>query len=238
MYKSCYNKYMRRPGFLGETSYWFGNVVSPTYFRHRFFGQTSCIICKDGMCTNICSKDEQLKRIRKEHKKLRVRAKKTKMFTVTEATKIRNFAMRKGETKGHRLSRLDKAGFYVPGAKMSIDYANLVNFGTIDRMKIAEFKRKKRVWMNKENIRRYGTANISKIVEIEKKRKKQKEAMWKRIYGTKDPYEIFDISKKKREKICKADKECMSIRDEEDKLALKPAPTFKGFGSILGFFFR
>jgi hypothetical protein len=169
-------------------------------------------VCKDGKCTNICTKEQQLKKIKSKHKKLRAKAAKTARFEVTDSTDVEKFAMKPGESRNARLARLEKEGIYVSGAVMSIDYGNLVNFGTMDRMKVAEIKRARRAKQSQINVQRYGTRDIKKIVEIEKTRKGGKEEMWKRMYGTKDPDKIHRLPASVRKRKCDADPECVRRR--------------------------
>ena len=165
---------MRRPGCLGGTSYWFGVAAAPTFPRSRF-GANPCVVCKDGRCKNICTKEQQMKRIRQKQKKIRAKAAKTEKFVVTKNTNKKAFALRPGEHQTDRLQRLEKEGLYVSGALMSLDYANLVRFGTTDKMKVAEIKRERRAIQRAKNIERYGTADTKKIVEIEKRGGPKKE---------------------------------------------------------------
>lgn len=205
---------MRRPGFLGETDYWFGNIVAPTYPRRNHFGENPCIVCKNGSCTNICTKEQQLQRIKQKHKKLRTVAAKTQRFEITSSTNIAAFALRSGENRNARLQRLAKEGLYVPGAVMSTDYANLVNYGTTDKLKIEQMKQALSTRLKVAQAKRYKTTDMKKIVEIEKQKTKQKEDMWQRVYGTKDPDKIYRLPESVRKRKCDADEECVRIRQE------------------------
>ena len=205
---------MRRPGFLGETHYWFGNAAGPNY---RFFGNNPCVVCKDNRCTNICTKAEQKQAVKKRHAGIRAAAKGVAKMNIAKGAAISpEFAMRPGESRNQRLARLQRAKLYTPGAKMTHDYSNLVNWGTTDRSKIAQMKRSRKQRVEKQNIKRYKTTDIKQIVEIEKQRQKEKEAMWRRVYGTANTDKIYAIPAQTRRALCDADKECVRIRNRAD----------------------
>jgi len=207
---------MRRPGFLGETYFWFGNTTYPAYPRHRFgdFAANPCVVCEGKVCKNICTKAEQKSKIKARHAKIRKKAAKTKMFTMAKgAPTSPEFRMRKGESRSQRLRRLERAKLYVSGAKMSIDYGNLVNWGTTDKLKIRQMKRTQRSKIDKQNLKKYGTSDVKRIVAIEKERTAQRNAMWLRVYGTKDSDAVYAIPQAKRKALCDADAECVKIRN-------------------------
>jgi hypothetical protein len=209
---------MRRPGFLGETHFWFGNARYPAYPRKfggfNGFGANPCVVCEGKVCRNICTKAEQMKKIKTKHAKVRARAARTKMFTLTKGAPFSpEFAMRKGESRSQRLKRLERAKLYVSGAKMSVDYGNLVNWGTTDKLKIQRMKREQKRKVDKKNVERYGTSDMRAIVALEEERTKQRDAMWLRIYGTKDSDKVYAIPQRKRKALCDADAECVEIRE-------------------------
>jgi len=117
---------MRRPGFLNGTTYWFGDA---------------CWICENGgRCKNICTTKVQKKKLKKRFKAQRVIAKKTRIKRVLPRVDVTRFYLEEGESQFDRLKRLKSEGLYTPGSRMSLDYSNLVHFGTSNRARVVEIK--------------------------------------------------------------------------------------------------
>lgn len=209
---------MRRPGFLGGASYWFGSLGD------------NCMVCNGNVCKNVCSTAKQKAIIKKRNKKIRSVASKTKMRQVTPSTNKAAFAMRKGEGQQARLRRLSAAGLYTSGGKMSIDYGNLVHFGTTDRLRIKKIKQERAAWQRKENLKRYGTTNIHAITGMVAEDKAATEAMWLRLFGTKDPDKVYAIPDAKRKSMCDADAECLRLMNK----AQGKKKALSGFSGFLG----
>lgn len=205
---------MRRPGFLGEANYWFGNVVRPTYPRRRF--GDACWVCEGNRCKNVCTKAEQLSKAKKKHKKMHAIAAKQPKRTIKAGLDEAKFKLIPGEPQNARLSRLKKMGLYTPGGFMSKDYANLVHFGTRDAAKIRHIKAGRSRATAARNLKRYGTTNVKEIAAIVESKQKARNAMWLRVYGTDDADKIFALADKRRKALCEADTECVRIRKEED----------------------
>jgi len=129
---------MRRPGFLGETNYWFGNAVTPTFPR-KSFGD-DCWVCNGKRCKNICPKAVQISKAKKRHAKMHAIAKKQPKRTVKPELDEAKFKLILKEPHNKRLKRLQKMGLYTPGGFMSPGYSNLVNFGTRDAAKIRQIR--------------------------------------------------------------------------------------------------
>ena len=117
---------MRRPGYLGNVGYWFGD---------------DCWVCTGGSCKNTCSTAIQKKKLRSRFKTQRKVAEATAVKRTHKKLDHKLFALREGESKHDRLKRLGKARLYVPGARMSLNYSNLVHYGTTDKLKVREIKR-------------------------------------------------------------------------------------------------
>jgi len=216
---------MRRPGFLGETHYWFGAVTAPTYPRRKFgsyprrnfgylFGD-SCWVCEGKRCKNICTKEVQLAKAKARHGKMHAVAAKQPKKIVAPSLDESKFKLIPNEPHNKRLRRLQKMGLYTPGGFMSRDYSNLVNFGTRDAAKIRQIKSVRARETAKANLRRYGTTNIRQIAAIVEAKKKVKDGMWLRVYGTDNADKIFALTDKRRKALCDADAECVRIRKEE-----------------------
>lgn len=117
---------MRRPGYLGNVGYWFGD---------------DCWVCAGGKCKNTCSTATQKKKLRKRFKAQRKVAEATAVKRAHKKLDHKLFALRKGESNYDRLKRLKAARLYVPGARMSLNYSNLVHYGTVDKLKVRDIKR-------------------------------------------------------------------------------------------------
>lgn len=208
---------MRRPGFLGSASYWFGSLGD------------DCWVCKGNRCKNVCTKAQQVKKIKKKHAKVRAVAAKTSKFEVTPALNQAQFALRKGEGQRARLRRLRAMKLYVSGAKMSIDYSNLVHFGTTDKLRIRKIKAERAAQQRKKNIERYGTSDIRAITALVAEDQAARDAMWLRVYGSKDPDKVYAIADAKRKSMCDADAECVRIRE---KAQGKKKPVLSGLGGL------
>jgi len=204
---------MRRPGFLGETNYWFGNATQPTYPRRRL--GDSCWVCQGNSCKNVCSKAKQMSVAKKKHAKMRAVAAKQPKRTVKPALDEAKFKIIPGEGQNLRLARLKKMGLYTPGGFMSKDYANLVHFGTRDAAKIRQIKAGRSRITAAKNLKRYGTTNIKEIAAIVETKSQAEKAMWLRVYGTDQADKIFALADKRRKALCDADAECVRIRKEE-----------------------
>ena len=211
---------MRRPGFLGTTDYWFSS--------HTLGDE--CWVCEGNRCKNVCSKAKQKTKIKQRHKKIREVARTTKRKEITPSTREADFALIPGEGTKTRLARLQAKGLYVPGAHMSIEYGNLIHYGTTDRHKIARIKQTLAAAQTQRNIERYGTSDIKKITQIVAKETAERDAMWQRIYGTKDPDKIYAIPDAKRKRMCDADSECTQIRDRAQGKTL--AGAFAGLAGL------
>lgn len=208
---------MRRPGFLGETSYWFGSATFPTYPRRNFGNQpgNSCWVCEGKRCKNVCTKDVQIRKAKSRHKKMHAKAAKEQKRIVKPTIDESKFTLIPNEPHNARLRRLAKLGLYTPGGFMSPGYSNLVNFGTRDAAKIRQIKSVRFRKTAAANLRRYGTTNIREIAKIVEVKKAVKDAMWRAVYGTEDADKIFAMEDKRRKALCKANAECVRIRKEE-----------------------
>jgi hypothetical protein len=120
---------MRRPGYLGNVGYWFGD---------------DCWVCDGGRCKNTCPAAKQKKKLKTRFKKQRKIAEQTAVIRTHKGLDHRRFALRRGESNYNRLKRLEAARLYIPGARMGLDYGNLVRYGTIDKQEVAKIKRIRR----------------------------------------------------------------------------------------------
>jgi len=199
---------MRRPGFLGETTYWFGTTSR--------FGN-DCWVCEGKKCKNVCSTAMQKKKLKERFAKESKVAAKSGIRKITSNTQITKFALKAGESQKARFKRLQAIGLYIPGGKMTINYGNLVNFGTTNKAIIAKIKRQKAEWQRQQNIKRYGTTDMKKILWIVKRNKQIRDAMWLKVYGTKNADKIYAMNATRRKQLCDANAECVRIRKKAQR---------------------